>query len=193
MGRRYLCREPVQIRPTFHRSRHAPRISQSDVVEDFNFSKSHADPPEPLASQSDFNFVPLFGLGLGYVLIEGQQIVPAPPVAGEKGSETKNPLAPVITTGGPPRVELYGTVSQAYRPITYGELVPTGASSVVNGNLKEGEALQFEYGIRGKPLPYLNFDVGGFYFTFDDQIGEIILPERFYFHRQRRRRALHRI
>jgi Fe(3+) dicitrate transport protein len=150
-----------------------------DVVEDFNFSKSHADPPEPLASQSDFNFVPLFGLGLGYVLIEGQQIVPAPPVAGEKGSETKNSLAPVITTGGPPRVELYGTVSQAYRPITYGELVPTGASSFVNGNLKEGEALQFEYGIRGKPLPYLNFDVGGFYFTFDDQIGEIILANGF--------------
>src|SRR4029077_11728714 len=49
----------------------------------------------PLHSQSDFNFVPLFGLGLGYVLIEGQQIVPAPPVAGEKGAETKNPPAPM--------------------------------------------------------------------------------------------------
>src|SRR4030095_6209416 len=34
-------------------------------------------------------------------------------------------------------------------------------------------------GVRGKPLPYLNFDVGGFYFTFDDQIGEIILPNGF--------------
>jgi Fe(3+) dicitrate transport protein len=133
----------------------------------------------PLHSQSDFNFVPLFGLGLGYVLIEGQQIVAAPPVAGGKGAEAKNPPAPVITAGGPPRVELYGTVSQAYRPITYGELVPTGASSVVNGNLKEGNSLQFEYGLRGKPFPYLNFDVGGFYFTFDDQVGDIILPNGF--------------
>ena len=77
------------------------------------------------------------------------------------------------------RVELYGTVSQAYRPITYGEVVPTGASSVVNGDLKEGKALQFEFGVRGKPLPYLNFDVGGFYFTFTDQIGEVILPNGF--------------
>jgi Fe(3+) dicitrate transport protein len=133
----------------------------------------------PLHSQSDFNFVPLFGLGLGYVLIEGEQIVPAPPVAGEKGAETKIPPAPIVTAGGPPRVELYGTVSQAYRPITYGELVPTGASSVVNGDLKEGDSLQFEYGVRGKPFPYLNFDVGGFYFTFDDQVGEIILPNGF--------------
>ncbi len=27
--------------------------------------------------------------------------------------------------------------------------------------------------------PYLSFDVGGFYFTFDDQVGEIILPNGF--------------
>jgi outer membrane receptor protein involved in Fe transport len=123
--------------------------------------------------------VPLFGLGLGYVLIEGQQIVPAPPVAGEKGADPKNPPAPIVTAGGPPRVELYGTVSQAYRPRTYGELVPTGASSVVNGDLKEGDSLQFEYGVRGKPFPYLNFDVSGFYFTFDDQVGDILLPNGF--------------
>jgi Fe(3+) dicitrate transport protein len=136
---------------------------QQSVDEEVNVSN-------PLHSQSDFNFVPLFGLGLGYVLIEGQQIVPAPP---------KNPPAPIVTTGGPPRVELYGTVSQAYRPITYGELVPTGTSSVVNGNLKEGDSLQFEYGVRGKPFPYLNFDVSGFYFTFEDQVGDIILPNGF--------------
>jgi Fe(3+) dicitrate transport protein len=153
-------------------------LNQS-LEEEFNFSKSHADPPEPLASHSGFNFVPLFGLGLGYVLVEGQPIVAAPPIAGEKGAEAKNPPGPVVTGMGPPRVELYGTVSQAYRPITYGELVPTGASSIVNGDLKEGEALQFEYGVRGKPFPYLNFDVGGFYFTFDDQVGEIILPNGF--------------
>src|SRR5882757_8822649 len=133
----------------------------------------------PLHSQSDFNFVPLFGLGVDYVLVEGAQIVSAPLVAGGKGAETKNPPAPVVTGFGPPRVELYGTVSQAYRPITYGELVPTGGSSVVNGNLKEGNSLQFEYGVRGKPFPYLNFDVGGFYFTFEDQVGEIILPNGF--------------
>jgi Fe(3+) dicitrate transport protein len=145
---------------------------QQSVDEEVNVSN-------PLHSQSDFNFVPLFGLGLGYVLIEGEPILSAPPVAGGKGADAKNPPAPVVTGVGPPRVELYGTVSQAYRPITYGELVPTGGSSVVNGNLKEGNSLQFEYGVRGKPLPYLNFDVGGFYFTFDDQVGEIILPNGF--------------
>ena len=135
---------------------------------------------EPLANQSDFNFVPLFGLGVGYTVVEGAPLsVASAPVAGGKGAESKEIVSQTVTGFGPPRVELYGTVSQAYRPITYGELVPTGASSVVNGDLKEGKALQFEYGVRGKPFPYLNFDVGGFYFTFDDQIGEVILPNGF--------------
>jgi Fe(3+) dicitrate transport protein len=150
---------------------------QQSVNEQLNVAK--ASDGEPLASQADFSFVPLFGLGVDYVLIEGQQIVPGPAVAGEKGSETKNPPPPGITIGGPPRAEIYGTVSQAYRPRTYGELVPTGASTVVNGDLKEGNSLQFELGLRGKPLPYLNFDLGGFYFTFDDQVGDISLPNGF--------------
>ncbi|MFL6499179.1 MAG: TonB-dependent receptor family protein, partial [Candidatus Udaeobacter sp.] len=145
---------------------------EQSVSEEVNVSN-------PLHSQSDFHFVPLFGLGLGYTLLEGEPILSAPPIAGGKGADAKNPPAPTVTGFGPPRVELYGTVSQAYRPITYGELVPTGGSSVVNGDLKEGKALQFEYGVRGKPLPYLNFDVGGFYFTFTDQIGEVILPNGF--------------
>jgi Fe(3+) dicitrate transport protein len=152
-------------------------LNQS-LSEQVNVAKM--DNGEPLASQSDFNFVPLFELGLDYVLVEGEPlVVPPAPVEGSKDAESKKVVTPVVGPVGPPRVELYGTISQAYRPITYSELVPTGASSIVSGNLKEGEALQFEYGVRGKPFPYLNFDIGGFYFTFDDQVGEIILPNGF--------------
>jgi Fe(3+) dicitrate transport protein len=152
-------------------------LNQS-LDEQLNVAKTNDG--EPLANQSDFNFVPLFGLGVGYTVVEDAPLsVASAPVAGGKGAESKEVVSQTVTGFGPPRVELYGTVSQAYRPITYGELVPTGASSVVNGDLKEGKALQFEYGVRGKPFPYLNFDVGGFYFTFDDQIGEVILPNGF--------------
>src|SRR4029453_13691023 len=105
--------------------------------------------------------------------------VASAPVAGGKGAESKEGVSQTVTGFGPPGVELYGTGSPAFPPITYGELGPTGASSVVNGDLKEGEALQFEYGVRGKPFPYLNFDVGGFYFIFDDHVGEVILPNGF--------------
>ena len=38
---------------------------------------------------------------------------------------------------------------------------------------RKATRLQFELGLRGKPLPYLTFDMSGFYYTFDDQVGEI--------------------
>src|SRR4029453_17374425 len=82
------------------------------VDEQLNVAKTSNG--EPLAHQSDFNFEPLFGLGLGYVLVEGQPLLSPAPIPGGKGAEGKNPPAPVVTGFGPPRVELYGTVSQAY-------------------------------------------------------------------------------
>ncbi len=127
-------------------------------------------PGDPLLSQSDFSFVPLFSLGAGYVLVEGQ--VPGPmSMTKEDGKSVQT--APSMVAGGSPRVELYGTVAQAYRPRTYGELVSTAPDGVVNGDLEEGHSLQFELGVRGKPLPYLTFDLGGFYFEVNDQVGEI--------------------
>ncbi|MBA3385735.1 MAG: TonB-dependent receptor plug domain-containing protein, partial [Chthoniobacterales bacterium] len=128
-----------------------------------------------LNTQSDFSFVPLFGLGASYVLLEGEPASAMPPVTSTDEKEMKS-VAAAATSIGPPRLEAYATVSQAYRPRTYGELVPTSASGVVNGNLEEGRSLQFELGLRGKPLPYLTVDVGGFYFTFEDQVGDISLP-----------------
>jgi Fe(3+) dicitrate transport protein len=127
-------------------------------------------PPETLLTRFDFSFVPLFELGIGYVLVEGQQAVTT---TAKDAKDTKNVVASTMAAGGPPRLELYGTVAQAFRPRTYGELVPTSAGGTVNGDLEEGHSLQFELGLRGKPLPYLSLDVGGFYYTFDDQVGEV--------------------
>ena len=133
--------------------------------EEFNITR-----PTLLSKEDDF-FVPLFSLGVGYVLLEGEHAVTSTTKDNKDG---KNVTATsTMVAGGPPRVELYGTVAQAYRPITYGELVPTSATGVVNGDLKEGNSLQYEVGVRGKPFPWVTVDVGAFYFTFDDQIGEV--------------------
>jgi Fe(3+) dicitrate transport protein len=131
----------------------------------------------PLGHRDDFSFVPLFGVGVSYVLVEGEPIVASVPVAGGgKGpdyKETKNIAAPTATQLGPPRLEIYGNFSQAYRPRTYGELVATSATGFANSNLEEGHSLQGELGLRGKPLPYLNFDMSGFWYNFEDQIDEV--------------------
>jgi Fe(3+) dicitrate transport protein len=125
-----------------------------------------------LLARDDDSFVPLFSLGIGYVLLEGQHAVTE---TAKDAKDPKNAAASTTTVaGGPPRLELYGTVAQAYRPRTYGELVPTSANGVVNGDLKEGDSLQFELGLRGKPFSFLTFDVGAFHYTFDDQVGEVV-------------------
>jgi Fe(3+) dicitrate transport protein len=135
------------------------------LEEEFNIAR-----PALLTKDDDF-FVPLFSLGVGYVLLEGQHAVTS---EAKDAKDAKNAVSTTtMVSGGSPRVEFYATVAQAYRPITYGELVPTSATGVVNGDLKEGESLQYEIGLRGKPFPWLSFDVGGFYFTFDDQVGEL--------------------
>lgn len=140
---------------------------QQSLDEKVNITRA---PGDPLLSSSDFSFVPLFSLGGNYVLVEGQ--VPGP-VSMAKEDDKSVPGLPSLVPGGSPRLEIYATVAQAYRPRTYGELVSTAPDGVVNGDLKEGESLQFELGLRGKPLPYLTFDLGGFYFEVNDQVGEI--------------------
>jgi Fe(3+) dicitrate transport protein len=149
---------------------------EQSLDESFNFAKATNPPalggPQPLASRDDDSFVPLFSLGLGYVLVEGQH---AETAAAKDSKDAKNMVSSTtMVAGGPPRLELYGTVAQAYRPRTYGELVPTSANGVVNGDLKEGDSLQFELGLRGKPFQFLTFDVGVFHYTFDDQVGEVV-------------------
>lgn len=146
--------------------------------EEFNFAKATNPPalggPQPLASRDDDSFVPLFSLGLGYVLLEGQH--PETTTAKDAKDAKNMTSTTAMVPGGPPRLELYGTVAEAYRPRTYGELVPTSATGVINDDLKEGESLQFELGLRGKPFSYLTFDIGVFHYTFDDQVGDIMLP-----------------
>ena len=138
-----------------------------NLDETFNITR-----PNNLLTRNDFSFVPLFSLGVGYVLVEGQHAVET---IGKDvdAKDGKNVITTTMVAGGLPRLELYATVAQAYRPRTYGELVPTSANGVVNGDLKKGDSLQFELGFRGKPLPYLTFDVSGFYYTFEDQVGEV--------------------
>src|SRR4030095_1983776 len=67
---------------------------QQSVDEEVNVSN-------PLHSQSDFNFVPLFGLGVVYVLVEGEPLAAPPaPVGGSKGPEPKKVVVPTITVLG---------------------------------------------------------------------------------------------
>ncbi|MDQ3626216.1 MAG: TonB-dependent receptor [Verrucomicrobiota bacterium] len=112
------------------------------ITENVNVDKAAAR--TPLADEDDYEFVPLFGIGVAY----------------EMASAT----------------ELYGNVSQSYRPKVFTQAVPTGGTTLVPEDLRESTAWQYEIGFRGRPQPWVSWDVSGFLLDFDDQIGTVALP-----------------
>ncbi|MGH7958837.1 MAG: TonB-dependent receptor domain-containing protein, partial [Opitutaceae bacterium] len=76
----------------------------------------------------------------------------------------------------PAKGQAYLNISQSYRPMIFTQAVPNAATNVVNADLEEGRAVQFELGYRSQPLAGLVLDASVFHLEFDDQIGALALP-----------------
>lgn len=77
--------------------------------------------------------------------------------------------------GLPAKSQIYANFSQSYRPMIFTQAVPNGATNVVNADLNEGKADQYEVGYRAEPATGLVFDASVFHLEFDDQIGTVAL------------------
>ncbi|HUG12663.1 MAG TPA: TonB-dependent receptor [Opitutaceae bacterium] len=73
------------------------------------------------------------------------------------------------------KAQLYANASESYRPMIFTEAVPNGATTVVDGDLEEGRAIQYELGYRAEPASGLVLDASVFYLEFDNQIGSTTL------------------
>lgn len=104
----------------------------------------------PLGRRDDRRTVPLFGLAVAYDL-----------GARAAGSQ------------------LYFNASESYRPMIFTQAVPNSATNVVNADLEEGRAVQFELGWRAQPVAGVVFDASVFHLEFDNQIGSFALPGGF--------------
>ena len=72
-----------------------------------------------------------------------------------------------------PDINLYGNITQAYRPIEYSFLVPFGAVSRVSSTLKDPKGVSSDLGIRGTMSGVVTFDLSGFWMTYNNRIGLI--------------------
>ncbi len=92
------------------------------------------------------------------------------------GTQNQNNFVPLIGLGVdyalPKDTTVYANVSEAYRPPTFAQAVPTGPNLRVSGNLEEGTVWNYEAGIRGMPTDWLTFDTSGFCVDYSNQIGE---------------------
>lgn len=76
-----------------------------------------------------------------------------------------------------PDINIYGNFSQAYRPMLYSDLTPSGTYDVIDPDMIDSKGYNSDFGIRGKIQDYLIFDVGIFYLQYGDRIGALGLTD----------------
>ena len=68
--------------------------------------------------------------------------------------------------------QIYSNLSEGFRPIQYGETVPTSSNTVVNGDLKSSKTLSAEIGVKGQ-VKTVEYDASVFSTTYKNQIGTV--------------------
>ncbi|MBP8113745.1 MAG: TonB-dependent receptor [Chitinophagaceae bacterium] len=69
--------------------------------------------------------------------------------------------------------EIYGNISQAYRPIQFANLQAPPTTDVVDPDLKDAKGYNIDLGYRGKVKNFLQFDISGFYLQYDNRVGTV--------------------
>ena len=67
--------------------------------------------------------------------------------------------------------EIYANASQAFRPMTFSELIPSATTDVIDPNLKDSEALNIDLGVRGSWKNYIHYDASVYQMNIQDRIG----------------------
>jgi Fe(3+) dicitrate transport protein len=76
-----------------------------------------------------------------------------------------------------PRSQVYANISQSFRPVVFTQSVPSAVNQLVNADLAEARALQWETGFRGEPAAGLVVDASVFHLAFENQVGAVTLPD----------------
>ena len=70
-------------------------------------------------------------------------------------------------------LEIYSNASQSFRPISFSDLLPSSTTDIVDAELKDARALNFDLGIRGKKGNFFRYDISAYYLEFSDRIGNV--------------------
>ncbi len=70
-------------------------------------------------------------------------------------------------------MELYGNLSQAYRPFLYSNVTPADRIDLVDPNLKDSKGYDVDLGYRGSVADILKFDINAFYLFYGNRVGQL--------------------
>ncbi|MBS1596732.1 MAG: TonB-dependent receptor [Bacteroidetes bacterium] len=71
--------------------------------------------------------------------------------------------------------QLYGNISQAYRPYLYANITPADQISVIDPNMKDSRGYDIDLGYRGHYKDVLTFDISAFYLFYGNRVGQLTL------------------
>lgn len=69
--------------------------------------------------------------------------------------------------------QVYGNISQAYRPYLYANITPADQIGVIDPDLKDSKGHDIDLGYRGQIGGVLTFDINAFYLLYKDKIGKV--------------------
>ncbi|MEO7991490.1 MAG: TonB-dependent receptor [Chryseolinea sp.] len=69
--------------------------------------------------------------------------------------------------------QLYGNISQAYRPYLYANVTPADQIGIIDPNLKDSKGYDIDLGYRGHMHDLLSFDINAFYLFYGDKVGKV--------------------
>ena len=73
------------------------------------------------------------------------------------------------------KTQLFGNISQAYRPYLYASITPADQIGRIDPNLKDSKGYDIDFGYRGQAGDALQFSLTGFYVYYGDRAGQLTL------------------
>jgi Fe(3+) dicitrate transport protein len=73
--------------------------------------------------------------------------------------------------------QLYGNMSQAYRPYMYASITPADQVGVIDPNLKDSRGYDMDLGYRGRAGDWMHFDVNFYYVYYGNKAGQLTLTK----------------
>lgn len=72
---------------------------------------------------------------------------------------------------------LYGGISQSYRPVIFKDIVPASTYEQIDKKLKDAFGYNAEFGIRGKAFKRLQYDISLFRIEYKNRLGTLVLQD----------------
>jgi Fe(3+) dicitrate transport protein len=72
-------------------------------------------------------------------------------------------------------MQLYGNITQAYRPYIYANVTPADQIGVIDPNLKDSKGYDIDLGYRGHFKDLVNFDISAFLLYYGNRVGQLTL------------------